>query len=85
MDALDSTNMHSMFLTSKEVVELTGYTYKSKQKMQLIAKGVKFITRCDGSLCVLRDHVNRILGGTTTKKIKNKEPDEEALKEIING
>jgi len=74
-----------MFLSRDEIKELTGYTYKAHQKQWLIESGYKFSVRCDGFPCVLRSHVERVLGGVVTQTVKNETPDFEALRKIVNG
>lgn len=75
----------TMFLSAEEIKELTGYTYKAKQKQWLVESGYKFSVRRDGFPCVLRTHVERVLGGLITSKANQPQPDAAALEALING
>lgn len=62
--------MTSTFLTKKEVVEMTGRVQHSAQTRELTHMGVIHKLRADGSLLVLRAHVEQLLGyqaGTEAK------------------
>ena len=75
-----------MFLNREEIEDLTGYKYKAKQKLWLMEAGYKFSTRCDGSPCVLRSHVEKILGGViVANQVKQEAPNFAALKAVMNG
>lgn len=51
-----------MFLTREEIAELTGKKLVSHQTRALGIMGMEFRTRPDGSLVVLRAHVEKVLG-----------------------
>ena len=51
-----------MFLTADEVAELTGRRRRDAQVVQLRALGIAHRQRADGSLVVLRAHVEQVLG-----------------------
>jgi hypothetical protein len=72
----------SMFLTDDEVISLTGRKRRDAQVKALRYMGIEHRTRADGSVVVLAEHVNKILGGipTTEKPLRDKvEPNWEAL------
>lgn len=52
-----------MFLSAKEIRELTGRLRRDAQAKALKAMGVEFRERPDGSLAVLQSHINKIFGG----------------------
>lgn len=54
--------MSEIFLTSDELVELTGLRRSSAQKNALHMMGVNFLIRPDGSLVVSRQNVEELLG-----------------------
>lgn len=68
-----------MFLTPTDIAELTGRKRPSAQQKQLNAMGVQFKVRADGSLVVLRSHVDKLLGGQAERKQRSREPNWEAL------
>lgn len=74
-----------MFLTYEDLVDLTGYKYKSLQKRWLVEAGYKFSVRRDGFPCVLISHIERILGGTATQRQHQQQGDANALLSLING
>jgi hypothetical protein len=63
--------MSNMFLTADEISEMTQRIQYKAQAKQLVALGVEFRIRADGSLLVLRAHVERLLGGASeqTKEV----------------
>lgn len=67
--------MSEIFLTSDELVELTGLRRSSAQKKALHMMGVDFLIRPDGSLVVSRRHVEELLGARQ-EKVKKKPPNE---------
>jgi len=73
-----------MFLSREEIIELTGYTYKSKQVQWLRDKGFKHSIRRDGFPCVLPSHIDKVLGGTIATS-KEDNINLKALEEIMNG
>ncbi len=62
-----------MFLTKEEVKELTKRTQHNAQAKMLRTLGITFKIRSDGSLLVLRAHIEKELGGTAQAKSKAKE------------
>lgn len=52
-----------MILSQQELIELTGRTRKDAQVRVLRFMGIEHRLRPDGSIAVLRDHVERILSG----------------------
>jgi sialic acid synthase SpsE len=70
----------SLFLTSDEVKELTGRVRRDAQVAALRFMGIDHKKRPDGSLAVLRSHVDKLLGGETEKKPeKAREPNWDAI------
>lgn len=59
-----------MFLTPAEIAELTRKQRCNAQRMVLNALGIQYKVRPDGSLLVLRTHVEKELGGAPTGKSK---------------
>lgn len=55
--------MSSMFLDADEIRDLTGRVKNSAQAKALRSLGFTFKVRSDGSLLVLRSHVEQQLGG----------------------
>lgn len=56
-----------MHLTAEELVELTHYKGSKRQINALMHMGFKFMVRPDGTVAVLRAHVEKIMGITDTK------------------
>ena len=54
----------SMFLDKEELIHLTGRTRKDAQVRVLRFMGIEHRLRPDGSVAVLRAHVEKSLGGT---------------------
>ena len=50
-----------MFLTDDEIVQLTKRTRRASQRMVLASMGIEHRPRPDGSLVVLRSHVEKLL------------------------
>ena len=72
-----------MFLTEEEIRELTNRKQRSAQVMVLNALGITHKVRPDGSLVVLRAHVEHELGYRTpppAKKEKEFEPNSAFLR-----
>jgi len=68
--------MPSMFLTDDELTELTGKRYNSVRVRVLRGMGVEHKIRPDGSIAVLRAHVERLFGEKPSKPEEPKwEPD----------
>lgn len=70
-----------MFLTDEQVEELTHRTRRDAQVRALRFMGIEHRVRPDGSVAVLRSHVQRILGdGAVAAKAKKEiEPDWSAI------
>lgn len=70
-----------MFLDSDEVRELTQRVQRAAQARTLNSMGIEHRARPDGSLAVLRAHVEQQLGGTqaTSRKKAAAEPNWGAL------
>jgi hypothetical protein len=56
-----------MFLTSDEVHDLTDRIQRAAQKKVLRSMGIEFRERPDGSVAVLRAHVEKLFGLSETK------------------
>lgn len=71
-----------MFLTEDEIIELTNRRRRKSQSQVLNALGIQHKVRPDGTLLVLRSHVENELGGAEAAeavKKKEKEPNWGAL------
>jgi hypothetical protein len=66
-----------MFLTRAELYELTDRKRRGAQAIQLRAMGVEHRIRADGSIAVLRAHVELVFGaiGRAERKVQNSELD----------
>ena len=51
-----------MFLTAEELAELTGRTRRDAQVRMLRAMGITHMVRPDGSVAVMRAHVEQLFG-----------------------
>lgn len=73
--------MSEIFLTSDELVELTGRRRSSAQKNALRMMGVDFLIRPDGTLVVSRRNVEELLGVRQggVKMVKVTEPNWDAM------
>jgi hypothetical protein len=56
-----------MHLTLEELVELTHYKTPKRQINALMHMGFKYVVRPDGTVAVLRAHVEKIMGITDSK------------------
>jgi len=64
-----------MFLSDDEIEELTRRQRRPAQARVLAFMGIEHKLRPDGSVAVLRSHVERVLGdGVTSKERKKTEP-----------
>lgn len=74
-----------MFLSEDEIQYLTGKKRRSSQRPILNSMGITHKVRPDGSLVVLRSHVEAVLGGQalTQQKREEPEPNWDALKQPI--
>ena len=58
--------MTALFLTTAELRELTGRTRRDAQASALRYMGIEHKIRPDGSVAVLRTHVEKLMGGENT-------------------
>ncbi|VVE10664.1 hypothetical protein PTE30175_02545 [Pandoraea terrae] len=65
--------MSQTFLTQDEVRELTGRTKFKSQDHVLSVLGIEHKVRPDGSMIVLRAHVEQLLGCGTSKRPRSHE------------
>ena len=69
-----------MFLTTEQITELTGRKTHKSQRAVLNHLGIEHKVRPDGSLVVLRSHVEKSLGGNSDSvKLKAPEPNWSAI------
>ena len=70
-----------MFLTPEEIVALTRRKRRPAQVIALRYMGIEHRVRPDGSVAVLRSHVERLLGGEVVPDgtLRKTEPDFNAL------
>lgn len=61
-----------MFLTQSQLIELTGFKRSGAQLRALRYLGLEHRQRADGSLVVLKSHVEQALGLLTADKTSNK-------------
>lgn len=61
-----------MFLTEQEICDLTDRERHDAQARQLRFLGIDFRQRADGSLVVLKSHIEKSLGGITEKHVRVK-------------
>lgn len=61
-----------MFLSDKEIYELTKKQRRDAQVRALRFMGIEFRERADGSVAVLQEHINKVLGGIVEKKVRLK-------------
>lgn len=67
--------MTPLFLTTDELRDLTGRTRRDAQASALRYMGIEHKIRPDGSVAVLRAHVEKLMGGENTASApKDKEP-----------
>jgi hypothetical protein len=68
-----------MFLTDDELVDMTRRRRKASQRRVLMAMGLKYRVRPDGSLAVLRAHVEVVFGVASEASRKALEPRWDAI------
>lgn len=56
-----------MFLTPEEVIELTHKKKRSAQICALRGMGIEHRIRPDGTIAIMRSHIEKILGGLASK------------------
>lgn len=73
--------MTKMFLDTSEIRELTQRSRHASQVKVLRSMGIEHRSRPDGSVAVLRSHVEDVLGGGAkiSRKLANTEPNWSAL------
>ena len=73
--------MTKMFLDASELRELTQRSQHASQVKVLRSMGIEHRPRPDGSVAVLRSHVEHVLSGGTSanRKLSNAEPNWSAL------
>jgi hypothetical protein len=64
--------MTTTFLTSEKVIEMTGRFQRSAQTRELTHMGVIHKLPADGSVLVLRAHVEQLMGYQATTKAKER-------------
>lgn len=70
-----ATMMNSTtFLSEDEIVELTKKRRKSSQAVALRFMGIEHRIRPDGSLAILRTHIEQTLGVIATERSRKPEP-----------
>lgn len=73
------------FLTKDELSELVGSNQPAKQRQWLTKHGYSFDVRLNGSNVVLRDHIQKKLGGFNfSYKARPAEPDFNALEAMMS-
>jgi hypothetical protein len=81
--ALETQLGHSpaMFLDRNELAELTGRCRSAAQARALKAMGIEHRLRPNGSIVVLRAHVEKLFGVASMpeRRLKNTEPDWSAI------
>jgi hypothetical protein len=74
--------MTSMFLDQEEIKSLTNSTRRDAQTKALRAMGIEHKVRPDGSVAILRDHINKVFDGnpdSVKKRVKVVEPNWDAI------
>ena len=73
--------MTKMFLDASEMRELTQRSQHASQLRVLRLMGIEHRSRPDGSIAVLRSHIENVLGGGAkiSKNLANSEPNWSAL------
>lgn len=67
------------FLSGEEVASLTGKIQRSAQVRALRSMGIEHRQRPDGSVVVLRSHLEKVLGGSTRTHNRNPQPKWDAI------
>lgn len=78
--------MATTFLTAEEVAQMTGRVQRTAQTRELTHMGVIHKLRADGSVLVLRAHVEQLLGYQAESKAKEPhfEPNWAAIKKAAS-
>lgn len=61
-----------MFLNDADIEKLTGRHRRDAQARALRHLGIDHRVRADGSIVVLEEHIKKVLGGFTEKKVRTK-------------
>lgn len=61
--------MSNLFLDSTEIKELTNRRRRDAQVRALKTMGIDHKVRADGSVVVLKSHIDKVLGGITEKRV----------------
>lgn len=61
-----------MFLNAQELYELTGRHRRDAQIRMLLHMGIDHRVRADGSVVVLKSHIDKVFGGVAEQKVKVK-------------
>lgn len=64
--------LHSIFLTQEEIRQMTGRVRYKSQSHVLSTLGIEHKVRPDGSMLVLRAHVEKSLGGMTETRTRQR-------------
>lgn len=62
--------MTAVFFSDEEIVELTGKKRYSSQRKALNVMGISHVVRPDGSIAVMRAHVEKIFGAQLSERKK---------------
>ncbi len=73
-----------MFLTTTELIDLTGYKRASFQLRWLRESGFKCSVAGNGRINVLKSHIYVVMGGDGGRIKTDETPDAEALLRLIN-
>lgn len=68
-----------IILTPDEIYMLTNRKRKTAQAVVLRHMGIDFLTRPDGSIAVLREHVNKVMRGVIMPRTSKPQPDWSSL------
>jgi len=69
------------FLTPEELYELTHRKQKTSQRTALNQMGIEYKVRPDGSIAVLKSHIEKVMGGNVEVNQKRRtEPNWEAMR-----
>lgn len=72
-----------MFLTSEEIIELTGYKQKTSQIKWLRENGVRFLLGGDDRPKILASQIEQLIGPFLNKTKRKAEPNEDALRKFM--
>lgn len=72
-----------MFLTQKEIVELTGYKQRTAQIKWLRENGIRFLLGGDDHPRILSSQIEQLIGSFSKSAKRKAEPNEEALQKYM--